>query len=104
MVRQTLSEHRADRASVVREALLSAGIVEPEVERMAADVVSADGAPRFVWTDTRPDVKTYTRLILESIAERHRWRAQYEHAKTMQGERSGPSDAAASLSATGEPP
>ncbi len=48
-------EHRADRATVVREALLTAGIVAPEIERLAADVTLPDGRPRFVWTDTQPD-------------------------------------------------
>ena len=78
---KTLTEHRADRAAVVREALAEAGIVAPEIERLAADVLSADGQPRFVWTDTRPDPQLYARVILASIAERQRWRAQYEAAK-----------------------
>ena len=60
----------------------SAGIVAPEVERMAADVVSADGLPRYVWADTQPDPVVYKRVLLAAIAERHRWRAQYEAAKT----------------------
>jgi hypothetical protein len=78
---KTLSEHKADRATVVREALLSAGIVAPEVERMAADVLSADGLPRFIWTDERPEPSTYAVTILQAIAERQRWRAQYQAAK-----------------------
>lgn len=78
---KTLTEHRADRATVVREALLEAGILAPEIERMAADVTLADGSPRFVWTDTRPDPVIYARVLLQSIAERHRWREQYERAK-----------------------
>ena len=48
---------------------------------MAATVTLPDGSPRFVWTDTRPDPITYARVILRSIAERQRWRAQYEAAK-----------------------
>jgi hypothetical protein len=94
---KTLARHRADRASVVREALAEAGIVAPETERLAADVLSADGHPRFVWTDTRPDPHTYARVILAAIAERQRWRAQYEAAKAARQ----PVD---SLSATGQPP
>ena len=70
---KTLSEHKADRATVVRQALLSAGIVAPEVERLAADVISADGLPRFIWTDDTPDPSTYAQVILASIAERQRW-------------------------------
>ncbi len=51
---------------------------------MAADVTAADGLPRFVWTDAKPDPITYTRVLLASIAERHRWRAQYQAAKTAE--------------------
>ena len=78
---KTLSGHRADRATVVREALLAAGIIAPETERLAATVTLADGSPRFVWTDTRPDARTYARVLLASIAERQAWREQYEAAK-----------------------
>jgi hypothetical protein len=61
---KTLARHRADRATVVRQALGEAGIVALESERLAADVLSADGKPRFVWTDTRPDPQVYARVIL----------------------------------------
>jgi hypothetical protein len=94
---KTLTQHRADRASVVREALMEAGIVVPEIERMAATVLAADGKPRFVWTDTQPDPQLYARIILASIAERQRWKAQYEAAKNARL----PVD---SLSATGPAP
>jgi len=80
---KTLGRHRADRAGVVREALLAAGILAPEIERLAADTLAADGKPRFVWTDTKPDPNTYARVLLASIAERHRWRAQYQAAKQV---------------------
>ena len=76
-----LAEHKADRAAVVREALLNAGIVAPDTERLAATVTMPDGTPRFVWTDTRPDPITYARVLLASIVERQRWRAQYEAAR-----------------------
>jgi len=76
-----LAEHKADRATVVRETLLFAGIVAPEIERMAADVLSADGLPRFIWTDDTPDPAAYAQVILASIAERQHWRAQYEAAE-----------------------
>jgi hypothetical protein len=73
---KTLAEHKADRAAVVREALLSAGMVAPEIERLAASVRASDGLPRFVWTDERPDPASYVRVILAAISERQRWRAQ----------------------------
>ena len=48
----------------VREALTSAGIDAPELDRMAASITLPDGSPRFVWTDTRPDADIYARVIL----------------------------------------
>jgi hypothetical protein len=78
---KTLRQHKADRATVVREALLNAGIVAPEIERLAATVTLPDGRPRFVWTDTKTDPHTYARVILASVLERERWRSQYEAAK-----------------------
>ena len=67
--------------TVVREALEAAGMLAPEIERMAATVLAKDGKPRFVWTDTRPDAATYIRMILAAVAEQQRWRAQYQAAK-----------------------
>ncbi len=89
---KTLGAHRADRATVVREALLAAGIVAPEVERMAATVTLPDGSPRYVWTDSRPDPGSYVRVLLASIAERQRWREQYESAKKALDNTFGNSD------------
>jgi len=94
---KTLSEHKADRATVVREALTSAGIDAPELDRMAASVSLPDGSPRSVWTDTRPDADIYARVILASVLERQQWRTLYQTAKACLM----PVD---SLSATGQPP
>ena len=52
---------------------------------MAATVMAADGKPRFVWTDTRPDPITYARLIMHAVAERLRCKAQYAAAKEKTG-------------------
>ena len=57
-------------------------MLTPDVERMAADVLSPDGLPRFIWTDDKPDPTTYTLTLLRAVAERQRWRAQYDQAKT----------------------
>jgi hypothetical protein len=95
---KTLTEHKADRASVVRQALLASGITAPEIERMAATVTLPDGTPRFVWTDTSLDAHSYVRVILHSIAERLRWRTQYEAAKAAAA------GAVDSYSATDRPP
>jgi hypothetical protein len=81
---KTLAEHKADRATVVREALHAAGIVPPEVERLSAEVKAHDGLPRFVWTDSRPGtVGEYRRVIFKSIQEHHAWREQYDAAKLI---------------------
>ena len=80
---KTVDQTKADRAEVVRQTLLSAGIEDLDLDRMAATVSLPDGTPRFAWTDMRPDHDTYVRIVLDSIGERQRWRAQYEHAKTF---------------------
>jgi hypothetical protein len=80
---KTLAEHKADRATVVREALLSAGMVPPEIERLAACVRASDGLPRFVWSETRPESESYVHVILRAVAERQQWRAQYDAAKVV---------------------
>ena len=82
---KTLATHRADRATVVREALDAAGMLTPGVERMAAGVLSPDGLPRFVWTDDKPDPTSYTLMLLHAVAERQKWRAQYQAAKGTAG-------------------
>ena len=87
---KTLSEHRADRASVVRQVLSEAGIEAPEVERMAADVLAEDGLPRFVWEDVPVAERDYVRVVLASVKEAHRWRREYESAKQQVAARASP--------------
>jgi len=80
---KTLADHKADRATVVRETLHAAGIVPPEVERLSADVKAPDGLPRYVWTDTRPQTPgEYRKIIFAAILQRRAWLDQYETAKT----------------------
>nr|WP_243831640.1 replication initiator [Naumannella halotolerans] len=78
---KTLARHRADRASVVREALHAAGYLDPDIESMAADVTSTDGHPRYIWTDTDVPADTYARVISDLIVQRRSWRDQYDAAK-----------------------
>ncbi|WP_210414769.1 replication initiator [Microlunatus elymi] len=79
---KTLAEHKADRATVVRETLHAAGIVPPEVERLSADVTAPDGLPRYVWTDTRPGSPgEYRKIIFAAIQQRRAWQQQYDAAK-----------------------
>ena len=87
---KTLTEHRADRAEVVRQVLEAAGIDPPEARRKAADVLHTDGQPRYVWEDVPPAERDYAAVIVASIAEQRRWRAEHEHAKALAAQRGSP--------------
>jgi hypothetical protein len=93
---KTLSEHRADRSAVVKHCS-PPGMAAPDLERMATDVLSPDGLPRYVDRRTpqphhlHPDAPT-------AVAERQRWRAQYGQAKTRTAV-----ETVDSLSTTGPP-
>ena len=87
---KTLTQHRADRAAVVREALNEAGIDAPEADRLAADSLHDDGLPRFVWEDVPVLERDYTTVITQSLCQARRWREQYEHAKTIAAQRGSP--------------
>lgn len=80
---KTLTQHRADRAAVVREALEAAGITPPEARRAAADVLHSDGRPRYVWRDVPIDQRDYASVIAASVVETRRWRAEHDHAKAL---------------------
>lgn len=97
---KTLDHHRADRAAVVKAVLAEAGIEMDDHDELSATAARPDGLPRFVWTTTKPgdlNAPAYTRLIAHTIAQKHRWRTQYEHAKTRAGSQ------APGLSATAPP-
>ncbi|MGL5862873.1 MAG: replication initiator [Phycicoccus sp.] len=87
---KTLTEHKADRAAVVREALAAAGIEAPETDRLAADTLHTDGRPRYVWNDTRPEQRDYPAIIAASLRQVRDWRIQYEIAKTTALQRGSP--------------
>jgi hypothetical protein len=81
---KTLDGHRADRAEVVRQTLLEAGVEVPKSRRLAVDVLGPGGRPRYQWAhfDPRQTTTPLYRLVLtRSIAERLRWRREYEAAK-----------------------
>ncbi|WP_432509334.1 replication initiator [Kineococcus auxinigenes] len=100
---KTLTEHKADRAEVVRQALEAAGIDPPEARRAAADVLHTDGRPRYVWEDVPLEKRDYATVIVASIAEHRRWKAEHEHAKTLATRRAGPPAPVDDRSATSAP-
>ncbi|NDL58878.1 replication initiator [Phytoactinopolyspora mesophila] len=94
---KTLTEHKADRAAIVRTVLEDAGIDMDDHGEFSATATRADGLPRYVWSPVRPgeaDAPSYLRLIAHAINRRQAWREQYEQAK----QRAGPPDP--NLSAT----
>ncbi|MPZ59797.1 MAG: replication initiation protein [Propionibacteriales bacterium] len=85
---KTLADHKADRTEVVRQALAAAGIEMEDVDRYSATATDDDGKPRYIWSPLDPkdtDPPTYKQIILTAIADKQRWRAQYEQAKAQAG-------------------
>ncbi|WP_148573442.1 replication initiator [Nocardioides caldifontis] len=83
---KTLAAHRADRVDVVRQVLATAGIEVADAERLAADVRRADGQPRYewkVWNPLESSLPVYRRILTRTIAERLRWKAEYQAAKEI---------------------
>jgi hypothetical protein len=82
--------HRADRAAVVREVLAEGGIEAPETDRMAATVLAKDGLPRYAWEAQRMESPDYVSVLIQSIAETHRWRGENDDAKRLVASRASP--------------
>jgi len=83
---KTLTEHKADRAAVVRATLAEAGVEIPDLDRCSATATTDDGTPRFLWSPVAPgddDAPTYRRVMADSITEKVRWRTEYERAKQL---------------------
>ncbi len=60
----------------------------PDAQRLAADMRRADGEQRFawkIWDPMQSTVPMYRQVMTRAIAERMRWKAQYEAAKALQG-------------------
>ena len=79
----TQLRHKADRATVVRELLESAGITPPEATRMAAEVLDEDGEPRFLWSLTTVAPHVAGNYVMNAVIERRRWRAELDRAKSL---------------------
>jgi hypothetical protein len=84
---KTLSEHKADRATVVREVLAAAGVEAPATGRLSADVLAGDGLPRYVWEPVPISEGQYATSVLLSIKQALRWRSEYETAKQQVADR-----------------
>jgi hypothetical protein len=85
---KTLATHKADRGAVVRQVLEAAGVDVHEADRLSATVMRADGQPRYEWKIWNPldaTVPIYRQVMTRSIAERLRWKAEYEAAKATIG-------------------
>ncbi len=82
---KTLSDHKADRAEVVRQTLAAAGVEMHDTNRYAATKPLEDGTPRFIWEPVDrandDDLPTWHGLMTRGINERICWRTDYERAK-----------------------
>ncbi|WP_203433028.1 replication initiator [Jiangella asiatica] len=105
---KTLTEHRADRAAVVRAALAEAGVEMDEHDQYSTTATGPDGRPRYVWEPVRfdrdADRPSYARIIGHAIDRRRRWREQYEQAKQATRPPPGDVSATAPASPEGNPP
>ncbi|AHH94893.1 hypothetical protein KALB_1521 [Kutzneria albida DSM 43870] len=92
---KTLADHRADRKRFVAEALAAVGIVKP-----------VQDTDRLVWHNVRPgdpNVPPRAHLLLHGIAQRQRWRAEYDQAMlAAQGGAPPDGSAGPDVSATAE--
>jgi hypothetical protein len=83
---KTLGQHASDRAAIVAATLAEAGITAPDTNRCSVTVPDPDGKSRFVWSRIdreHQDAISYGRAIAVSIAERSRWRAEYDLARAV---------------------
>ncbi|MCF4121743.1 replication initiation protein [Antribacter sp. KLBMP9083] len=89
---KTLTEHKADRSAVVRQALAAAGFEPEDANRLAADQATDDGHARFVWRAPEAGTFTYPAVIAASLRQAIAWRRQYDAAKHALGRPPGPVD------------
>jgi hypothetical protein len=85
---KTLTEHRADRADVVRQVLALAGFEVDDHDRLSATVLNDEGLPRYEWrivTSNSVDAPSYRAVICSTISTALAWRKQYDEAKLRAG-------------------
>jgi hypothetical protein len=69
---KTLADHKADRMAFVTQALAAVGIAKP-----------AQDTSRLIWRKLAPgdpNVPPRAHLLMQAIAERITWRAEYDRA------------------------
>lgn len=57
-------------------------------DQLSTTATAPDGKARYVWTPIRPgdpDAPSYVWAVAKSIAQRRRWREQYDTAKQATG-------------------
>lgn len=89
---KTLTDHRADRATVVRQALEAAGIDPDDHQHLSATTLTDDGQPRYRWELVPVHKLTtteYAQVIGRLITDNERWRTQLDQAR----DRADPNDA-----------
>ncbi|OBA48816.1 replication initiator protein [Nocardia sp. 852002-20019_SCH5090214] len=72
---KTLPDHKADRAEFVRQLLAQVGIQKPDTSRLIVKPVEPGDK----------NVPPREHLVMASIAQRIKWRAQYENARLAAG-------------------
>jgi hypothetical protein len=90
---KTLADHKADRKAFVAQALAAVGIVKP-----------VEDTSRLVWHKVKPGdpgVPPRAHLLMHAVAERTRWKAEYDRAMLAATGDPPPEDVAAETSATG---
>ncbi|SFR21989.1 hypothetical protein SAMN04488564_10625 [Lentzea waywayandensis] len=72
---KTLAEHKSDRAAFVKEALAAAGIAKQETDRT-----------RLMWSPVQagdPHVPGRAELLMQMVAQRLKWKAEYDQAQAV---------------------
>lgn len=85
---KTLTEHKADRVAVVREALREAGIEFEETDRFSATQQDDEGTVRFMWEPVNPTTlppAARSAVLVASIREHQHRQRLYEEAKQRAG-------------------
>ena len=88
---KTLSEHSADRATVVREVLAEAGIEAPATDRLTPTSWLPTVSPGSrVGAGCPPARRSTPEVLLGSIKQAQRWRTEYDDRQAPWPTRPGP--------------